>query len=120
MLAGLTSLTHLCALHLSIPDREIGRFSMTMEEIAAFLASFRELSEVDLIMPKPWPNSASTTPRTSMDLSERKKEQRQQPLYGQHDGLYSARAEPTMVFKNVFGQNIYGKVEWSAPMFSYY
>jgi hypothetical protein len=104
MLAGLTSLTHLCALHLSIPDREIGRFSMTMEEIATFLASFQNLVEVDLIMPKPSPNSASTTPRTLMDLSERKKEQRQ----------------PTTVFKNVFGQNIYGKVKWSAPKSSYY
>ena len=120
MLAGLVCLKRLSALHLSIPDREVGRFSMTMEEIVAFLAHFSDLSEVDLTMPKPWPNSASTTPRTSMDLSERKKEQKQQQRYRQYGGLSFARAEPTMVFKNVFGQNIYGNLEWSAPMFSYY
>ncbi|KAG0049360.1 hypothetical protein BGZ83_005845 [Gryganskiella cystojenkinii] len=119
MMACLTTLKHLCALHLSIPDRETGRFAMTMDEIAAFLACFQDLSEVNLILPKPWPNSASTTPRTSMDLSERKKEQQMQQRCRQY-GYYFTKTEPTMVFKNVFGQNIYGSIEWSPPMFLNY
>ncbi|KAG0313752.1 hypothetical protein BGZ97_009942 [Linnemannia gamsii] len=111
MMSCLKDLTRLCALHLSIPDMETGCFSMSMNEIALFLSSFCELSEVNLIVPKPCPNSATTTPRSSMDLSNQR-----QFCYG----LPYARADPTMVFKNALDQNIYGRVEWSVPALGYY
>jgi len=90
---------------------ETGNFSMSMDEIALFLSCFCELSEVNLIVPKPCPNSATTTPRSSIDFSNQ-----QQYCYG----LPYARADPTMVFKNAFDQNIYGRVEWSVPGLGYY
>ncbi|KAG0365326.1 hypothetical protein BGX24_004202 [Mortierella sp. AD032] len=111
MMSCLKDLTRLCALHISIPDMETGSFSMSMDEIASFLSSFCELSEVNLIVPKPCPNSATTTPRSSMDLSNQR-----QFCYG----LPYARADPTMVFKNALDQNIYGRVEWSVPGIGYY
>ncbi|KAF9926590.1 hypothetical protein FBU30_003838 [Linnemannia zychae] len=111
MISCLKELTRLCALHLSIPDMETGSFSMSMDEIASFLSSFCGLSEVNLIVPKPCPNSATTTPRSSMDLSDQR-----QFCYG----LPYARADPTMVFKNALNQNIYGRVEWSVPGLGYY
>ncbi|KAF9909302.1 hypothetical protein EC991_008813 [Linnemannia zychae] len=111
MMSCLKDLTRLCALHLSIPDMETGCFSMSMDEIASFLSCFCELSEVNLIVPKPCPNSATTTPRSSMDLSNQR-----QFCYG----LPYARADPTMVFKNALDQNIYGRVEWSVPGLGYY
>ncbi|KAF9298462.1 hypothetical protein BGZ88_006567 [Linnemannia elongata] len=101
MMSCLKDLTRLCALYLSIPDLETGCFSISMDEIALFLSSFCELSEVNLIVPKPCPSSATTTPRSSMDLSSQR-----QFCYG----LPYARADPTMVFKNALDQNIYGRV----------
>ncbi|KAF9351880.1 hypothetical protein BGX26_010177 [Mortierella sp. AD094] len=110
MISCLKELKRLCALYISIPDMETGCFSISMEEIAAFLTSFCELSEVSLIVPKPCPNSASTTPRSSVNLDKR----------SQLFGLPYARADPTMVFKNALDQNIYGRVEWSVPSLGYY
>ncbi|KAG0064563.1 hypothetical protein BGZ89_009025 [Linnemannia elongata] len=89
---------------------ETGCFSISMDEIALFLSSFCELSEVNLIVPKPCPSSATTTPRSSMDLSSQR-----QFCYG----LPYARADPTMVFKNALDQNIYGRVKWSVRWLSY-
>ncbi|KAF9087515.1 hypothetical protein BGX23_008065 [Mortierella sp. AD031] len=111
MMSCLKDLTRLCALHLSIPDMETGRFSMSMDEIASFLSCFCELFEVNLIVSKPCPNSATTTPRTSMDLSSQR-----QYCYG----LPYARADPAMVFKNALDQNIYGRFEWSVPGLGHY
>ncbi|KAG0366724.1 hypothetical protein BC939DRAFT_478709 [Gamsiella multidivaricata] len=112
IISCLEDLKRLCALYLSIPDMETGCFSISMEEIVSLLSSFRELSEVHLIVPKPCPNSATTTPRSSLDMGEQEKKQCfKLPL---------ARAEPTMVFKNAFNQNIYGRVEWSVPGLGYY
>ncbi|KAG0272074.1 hypothetical protein BGZ95_012188, partial [Linnemannia exigua] len=111
MMSCLKDLTRLCALHLSIPYLQTGCFSMSMDEIASFLSCFCELSEVNLIVPKPCPNSATTTPRSSMDLSNQR-----QFCYG----LPYARADPTMVFKNALDQNIYGRVEWSVPRLGYF
>lgn len=110
MMSCLKDLTRLCALYLSIPDLETGCFSISMDEIALFLSSFCELSEVNLIVPKPCPSSATTTPRSSMDLSSQR-----QFCYG----LPYARADPTMVFKNALDQNIYGRVKWSVRWLSY-
>ncbi|KAK5801731.1 hypothetical protein F5H01DRAFT_397587 [Linnemannia elongata] len=110
MMSCLKDLTRLCALYLSIPDLETGCFSISMDEIAFFLSSFCELSEVNLIVPKPCPSSATTTPRSSMDLSSQR-----QFCYG----LPYARADPTMVFKNALDQNIYGRVKWSVRWLSY-
>ncbi|KAF9435270.1 hypothetical protein BGZ76_006588 [Entomortierella beljakovae] len=110
MISCLKELKQLCALYISIPDMETGCFSISMEEIAALLTSFCILSEVSLTVPKPCPNSASTTPRSSVNLGDKRL------LFG----LPYARADPTMVFKNALGQNIYGRVEWSVPNLGYY
>lgn len=109
MISCLVELKRLCALYLSIPDMETGCFSISMEEIFAFVACFQELSEVNLIVPKLCPNSASTTPRSFVDLSKRRSY-----------GLPYARVNPTMVFKNAYNQNVYGRVEWSVPGLGYY
>ncbi|KAG0090853.1 hypothetical protein BGZ92_002066 [Podila epicladia] len=110
MISCLVELKRLCALYLSIPDMETGCFSMSMEEIFAFVACFQELSEVNLVVPRPCPNSASTTPRSSIDMNQRRSSY----------GLPYARADPTMIFKNAYNQNIYGRVEWSVPGLGYY
>ncbi|KAF9114773.1 hypothetical protein BGX27_009894 [Mortierella sp. AM989] len=110
MVSCLKELKRLCALYISIPDMETGCFSISMDEIAAFLISFCELSEFNLIVPKPCPNSASTTPRSSVNLGQ----------ISQFCGLPYARTDPTMVFKNALNQNIYGRVEWSVPSLGYY
>ncbi len=110
MISCLKDLQQLRSLSLGIPDTEAGNFSMTMDEIANFLSSFPELSDVNLVVPKPCPGSATTTPRCSIDLGP-----------GKHRfGLPYARADPTMVFKNALDQNIYGHVEWSVPNIAYY
>ncbi|KAF9187665.1 hypothetical protein BGZ51_001160 [Haplosporangium sp. Z 767] len=110
MVSCLKNLRRLCALYLNIPEMETGYFSMSVDEISALLSSFCELSEVNLVIPKPCPNSATTTPRSSMIPDQR--------IYCY--GLPYAKADPTMVFKNALGQNIYGRVEWSTPQIGYY
>ncbi|KAG0267249.1 hypothetical protein BG011_007658 [Mortierella polycephala] len=110
MVSCLKDLRRLCGLHLNIPDMETGYFSMSIDEISALLSSFCELSDVNLVIPKPCPNSATTTPRSSMIPDQR--------IYCY--GLPYAKADPTMVFKNALRQNIYGRVEWSTPQIGYY
>lgn len=110
MVSCLKDLRRLYGLHLNIPDMETGYFSMSMDEISALLSSFCELSDVNLVIPKPCPNSATTTPRSSLIPDQR--------IYC--FGLPYAKADPTMVFKNALRQNIYGRVEWSTPQIGYY
>ncbi|KAG0345164.1 hypothetical protein BG004_003921 [Podila humilis] len=77
--------------------------------------------EVSLVVPRAFPNSASTTPRSSVNLNEDGGGgggggEMKAPYYG----LAYPRADPTMVFKNAFNQNIYGRVQWSIPGLGYY